>query len=716
MQDLSTLSYHKLSEELVGILCRKTQNNNQQFFRILVAYQLAKMAATMRVSVLTKDRGSVPINLYAINLSPSGEGKTFSTNILEHQTIHQFKNVFEQETLPVIEEENLAELALKRAMVKNIDDEESLSLVRAEYKALGPIPFTFDSGTTAAVKQLRHNLLMAGIGAMNLQIDEIGSNLLGNADVLGTFLETYDAGLLKPKITKHSRENVRNEDIDGSVPTNMLLFGTPSKLLNGGKVEDEFYSFLETGYARRCLFGFTKFSSKKTGLTAEQIYDSLCDTTSNARLVQISNNFAKLASATNYNKQITMPRDVSILLIEYRMYCERLAEEMGEHEEIRKAEMNHRYFKALKLAGAYAFVDGRSIIDSNTLYNAIRLIEESGAALHELLNRDRNYVKLAKYIASIGREVTHVDLTEDLPFYKGAASAKADLMNLAIAWGYKHHIIIKKSQSNNIEFITGETLKETDLSKMVISWSGDVAVGYKNVVCPFDSLHVLTQKSYKHWINHHTNTGRRQEDCLTPGFNCIVLDIDDGTPITTAKLLLEKYKYLLYTTKTHTAAHNRYRIILPINYHLELNADDYKEFMHNVFEWLPFEVDKATGQRSRKWLTHPGNYEYSDGEELLDALMFIPQTAKNDERKQIIQSNQSLNNMERWFINNSSSGNRNNQLIRYALMLVDTGRTYDDVREAVLALNAKLNDKLSQKEIDDTIMVSTARAIMKKAA
>ncbi len=715
MRDLDTLEFHKLSEDLVDILCRKTQNKNHLFFRILVAYHLAKLASNMRVTILTKDRGSIPINLYAINLSPSGEGKTFATNIIEGEVTNQFKSTFLEATLPIIEEKNLFALAVKRAAIKNLEEDQCLAAILTEYDSLGPMPFSFDSGTTAAVKQLRHNMLMAGIGAMSLQIDEIGSNLLGNADVLGTFLETFDAGLLKPKITKNTRENVRSEEIDGVVPTNILLFGTPNKLLNGGKIEDELYSFLETGYARRCFFGFTKFSSKNTGMTPEEVYEALIDITASKRLKQISTNFAKLASAVNYNKIISVPKEVSILLIEYRMFCEAKAETFGEHEDIRKAEMNHRYFKALKLAGAYAFVDNRSIIDKEVLYAAIKMAEESGKAFKELLNRDRNYVKLAKYIAAIRREVTHVDLTEDLPFYKGANSVKQDLMNLAVAWGYKHHIIIKKTESNGIDFFTGETLQKTDIKKLHVAYSSDISTGYKNVIAAFSDLYALTQQSHKHWINHHTSTGRRQEDCLISGFNLIVLDVDDAhTKIKTVQLLLKDYQYLIYTTKRHTATANRFRVILPINYHIQLDAEEFKEFMQNVFEWLPFKCDTATGQRSRKWLTHPGSYMYGKGEKLLDALAFIPKTSKNDECKQIIQSNQSLTNIERWFVQNSATGNRNNQLIRYALLLVDMGKDYNTIRTAILDLNKKLSNKLNVNEIDSTIMISTNRAINKR--
>ena len=84
------------------------------------------------------------------------------------------------------------------------------------------------------MKQLRHKLLLANCGSINLQIDEIGSNLIGSVDVLTLFLELYDQGIVKQKLTKNTAENQRGEELDGKTPTNMLLFGTPAKLLDGG--------------------------------------------------------------------------------------------------------------------------------------------------------------------------------------------------------------------------------------------------------------------------------------------------------------------------------------------------------------------------------------------------------------------------------------------------------------------------------------------------
>jgi len=169
----------------------------------------------------------------------------------------------------------------------------------------------------------------------------------------------------------------------------------------------------------------------------------------------------------------------------------------------------------------------------------------------------------------------------------------------------------------------------------------------------------------------------------------------------------------LYTTKRHTKQEHRFRIVLPLNYELTLDGKDFKEFMHNIYEWLPFEVDTATNQRARKWLAHPKQYEYNDGE-LLDVLSFIPKTSKNEERKILLNSQHSMDNLERWVINNIGDGNRNNLLLRYALLLLDSGFDFEGIRQRVLALNDKIPDKLEEAEVMSTILITVAKNIAKK--
>jgi Schitoviridae DNA primase len=713
MKSYDEMEFHPTAEQLVEILCNKTQNRNPLFFRVLVAYYFSLVASMMRCKIASAGQKELPVNLYAINLGTSGSGKGHSTNVIEESVIDQFQQNFTENTFPLLASQNIPKISHRRAVRCQTDPDEELLRAEKEFGSLGPLVFSFDSGTTAAVKQARHKLLMASAGSMNLQIDEIGSNLMGNMEVLNTFLELYDVGRIKQKLVKNTNDNIRHEEINGRTPTNMLLFGTPSRLLNGGKVEDEFYSMLDTGYARRCFFGYAKGHTRTQGLTPVEILAQRTNTNTEQFLEDLSDRLGALADMSLVAKTLQVTKEVSLLFIEYEQRCIAEAEKLGEHDEMRKAEMSHRYFKALKLAGAYAFIDGSPEITEDLAYNAIKLAEQSGQAFDQLLTRDRPYVKLAKYIAGINRPVTQADLVEDLPFYKGSLQQKSEMLQLAIAHGYQNNIIIKKAFDDGIEFLRGETLEVTDLDKMLVSYSGDIATGYRGDQAPFAELTKLTQAKGLHWCTHQFKNEHRTEDNAEPGFNMVVLDIDHGVNFSTAKLLLKDYKALFYTTKRHTPDDNRFRVILPTNYVLKLDAKDYKEFMHNLFNWLPFEVDEATGQRARKWLSHNGHSEYQDGE-LLDVLPFIPKTSKNDDFKQRVLDQRGMDNLERWVMNNSGDGNRNNMLLRYALVLVDGGFDFENIRQRVTSLNSKMTDSLDEAEILSTVMVSVGKALAKK--
>jgi len=711
MIDLTNVEHHPAINEIVEVLNAKTQNNDRGFFQAEVAYFLGKMASNMRAVVVTKDRGEIPINIYALALGSSGYGKGYSVNIMENEFMMAFKKRFLNETFPIIAEKHLWELATQRAVRNASDPQEEFDRIEKEYKGAGTFAYTFDSGSTPAVKQLRHKLLLSNSGAISLQIDEVGSNLMGSTEVMTLFLELYDQGMVKQKITKVSAENTRNEEVDGKTPTNMLLFGTPASLLDNGATEDQFYGFLETGYARRCIFGWGKLDRKAfESQTAEEAYYRLIDPANSSTVQKWADRFEKLADPVMFGWKMEVSDEVAIALMQYKMDCESLAFDMGDHEEIKKSEMSHRYFKALKLAGAYAFIDSSMEVEMEHLLQAILLVEESGTAFQAILTREKAYVKLAKYISGIGREVTHADLVEELPFYPKAQSQRNDMLNLAVAWGYREHISIKKSYIDSIEFFRGERLKETNLDEMVLSYGDHWAYNYLNEKVPFDQLHVLTQAEGMHWANHHFKNGHRAEENTIAGSNMVVIDVDGGVSLDTVHELLKEYKFMTYTTKRHTEEENRFRLILPMNYHLELDSNDYKEFMNSIMEWLPFKTDDSANQRSKKWeCFEGGQYHYNLEGDLLDCLPFIPKTTKNDQFKQAYQQVQSLDNLERWFAQRMMHGNRNNHMLKFALALVDNGMDLVDVTQMVYNFNKKIKNPLPDSEIDNTILVTVAK-------
>lgn len=717
MIDLSGVTHNPALEDIVSVLCNKTSNTDRGFFRAEVAFFFGKMASNMRVTIITKDRGDIPVNIYALALATSGFGKGHSVNIVENEIMRGFKRRFMEETLPIVAERNLWDIAHERSLRNGSDPNEEFEKAETEYKRAGVYPFTFDSGTVPAVKQLRHKLLLANAGAISLQIDEIGSNLIGNVDVLNAYLELYDQGIIKNKLTKNTAENTRGEEIDGKTPTNLLLFGTPAKLFDGGQTEDQFYSFLETGYARRCIFGLGVQMRKAFHTqTPEEMYARSIKTDNSATITKYSQLFHGLADPAVFGWKLAVSDEVGITLLRYKIACERAAEEMPDHKEVQKSEISHRYFRALKLAGAYAFIDQSIEIEIHHLLQAILLIEESGQAFQSILKREKTYVKLAKYIAGTENEVTHADLNEALPFYKSGTAARNEMMMMAMAWGYKQHIIIKKRFEDGIEFFKGETLEITNLDEVRISYSDNWAYNYQNEIVPFTELHNLTQEPGMHWTNHHFRNGHRAEENGVPGFNLLVIDVDKGISLSMAHELMRDYKFLTYTTKRHTEEANRFRLILPINYTLYLDSEEYKEFMVNVLSWLPFECDESTIQRARKWEScDKGSYHYNFEGDMVDALAFIPKTTKNEQWKLNNATVQSLDNLERWFAQRMESGNRNNQMLKFALALVDSGMDFLSISQQIKSFNEKLANRLSEDEINSTILQTVSKKMSKSA-
>tara|TARA_R110002020_G_scaffold392816_1_gene603109 strand:+ start:1490 stop:3646 length:2157 start_codon:yes stop_codon:yes gene_type:complete len=715
--------YHPFSEKIVDILVRKVNNNNRHFFRILTGYYLSKVASMMRCNIQTNDRDVIPVNTYVLNLMVSGTGKGHSTNILEREFVMYFKKEFLNTVFPKKAEENIQTLAHERALAKinigqsilplNEQYDFELDKFQRHFDRLGELAFSFDSGTSPAVKQMREKLLLASAGSMNLELDEVGSNLTNNVDVLNTFLELYDVGLVKQKLIKNTVENIRSEELPGNTPTNLMMFGTPTKLLDGGKTEEEFKQFLETGYARRLLFGYTTESHRMKYASAQERYKQMVDADLAKDMRAIQKDFTDFAKRP-FNPVLQISETNSIHLIEYQIKCEDLADDMKDHMAIHKAEMIHRYYKAIKLAGAYTFADNSTEITKDHLDYAISVVEDSGEAFHTLMRKQGPYERLAHYLADCDNEVTQHELIEELPFYKGSEAQRRDLMTLATSFGYKNNIIIRKRTLDDIEFFIGETLAETDLDNLTVAISTDIAYNYEADSPPFDLLHKLTTASGYHYTVHAFVNGHRKSENVIQGFNLLVLDCDGDVSINTVKVLLEDYTFLISTTKRHTEEINRFRLILPLSHRIKLSSSEYSKFMMNVFAWLPFPVDEGAKDIARKWATNPGFYEYNKGN-VIDATMFIPETKRSDETKARISSS-GVTNIERWFEAHTATGNRANHLYRYGMVLIDAELGLGDIVEKIEAFNNRLEVPLPEDQFRNSIVKSISKEFQKRQA
>ena len=675
----------------------------------------------MRATINSPERGTIPINIYSIGLATSGFGKGHSVSIME-EVLQEFRDEYMGVVFDQIADDALFDMAVDIAATKGSNEQEELAAITADYKRQGFAPFIFDSGTGPAVKQLRYKLLLAKNGSINFQMDEIGSNLQSNTEVLNTLLELYDLGKIKAKLVKNTPDNERGMDIVGSTPTNVLMFGTSSKLFDGAKIEEEFYSFLATGYARRCFFGIGKPPSVLSSVKPEDVYNSLVSKNQSMAMNRWQTALKKFADPRYHGIELQIPKEVGVELVAYRLQCEAMANDLPEHEEIRKAELSHRYFKALKLAGVYAFLDESGDITQMHIRQAIKVAEESGVSFGKLLTRERNFVRLAKYISVSADNLTHADLVEDLPYYPTSNTARKEMMDLAMAWSHGNHVVITKNVVQQVEFFSGSRLQETDLEKLHLSFSDHFAYNYEATEQPLDMLPRLLAAPDHHWANHAFEGEHRKEDNVIPGFDLLTVDIDGhernkegeiikyGITLEAVHELLADYTFVTATTKRHQDDEHRFRLILPSNYLLTLDKDDYKEFMNSFLMWLPFESDPTANQRSKKWLTHEDSEVHVNrGPQIVDVLPFIPKTKQNNEYVQYIADLGNIDNLERWFRNNLQDGNRNNTLLNFAMMLKDGGMAFDEIESKVLAINAASSSPLKKDEVQSTVLKSVAQ-------
>lgn len=708
LKPFDQMKYDAVTEMLTDIMCAKTQNSERMFFRVAVSYYWGVLASQMHASVVGWGGSKLPINIYAMNLSPSGTGKGYSTGLVEDSVINKFRETFMENTFPLAAEQRINTLAAQRAKRKGTDVNDEIETLTKEFNTIGSLLFSFDSATVPAVKQLRHKLNMANAGGVNLQVDEIGANLVGQTEVLNAFLELYDKGMIKDKLVKSSVENTRYERIEGFTPTNMLLFGTPSKLLDSGLTQKYLVEMLEMGYARRCFFGYIPKVKKNVGSDAATLVNQMFNTTSDATLDQLSNDLELLADISNMNKEVVIDQAEAVYLMEYKIHCDKRAECLKEHENIMRSELENRFFKVLKLSAAYAFRDYSPNITVDHLEAAMRLAEDSGEHFARLMTPEYDYEKVAKFLSECNTGVTLPDLEQALPCFRGSKQAKDQLIEYATAWGYRNNIIIKKLYDSNILFLRGESLQKTNLDSLIISTSDKLAEGYNAKRIKFEDLEGLGTVNDYHWANHHFEGGYRREDHTLAGFNMLVFDVDGTLPLGTAVELLKGYKAFFYTTKRHQNEDglDRYRIILPTNYELLLDREEYKMFMDNVMSSLPFDMDESCNQRNKKWLTCKSTQVLTTDGELFDVLPYIPRTAKNEEREARFKDQKDLDNLERWVLNNTGDGNRNKQLYNYAMVLVESGLQFTEIGEKVRTLNNKLMDKLSDEELQATILKS----------
>lgn len=695
-----------MTSDILKILQTKMTTKDEGFLLNLITYKLGQIATNMGTTVTYIGGKKIPTNIYVLNLANSGFSKGKSLKFLETEIFHKFKDNFSTGTF--IDKTRL-EVEARADLNAILTGKEPKFEEQVLWKKITDLPsyvYTFGSGSTPeGLKGLMTSLSMRRTGAISLEIDEIGSNISSNKEVLDTALEVYDNGLVKNKLKRTDS----NAEIENPVAMNLMAFGTPSRLFDGGPSEEQLMSFLETGYGRRFLFGYV--DEQTSVMEASEKMLSLMDKSVDADAERIADELKLLSDIRRHSMEIELEDDANVLLFEYEEKCLKQAGLLKAYQDIEITEMSHRYFRVLKISGIYGFIEGSKTVTKRMVEDAIELVERSGEAFKKTMQRDKPYVRLAKYIAEQGAApVTLADLTHDLGgFFKGSESAKRDMLTLAKSWAATNDIIIKESLTGDIQYFTGEVVQNTSLDNIIVSASTDLASGYVPHNAKWTDFTKLCTRDMN-FCTHHFEDQHRTGTKAILDTNLLVLDIDEGVSLKLAQKLLEDYEYLMYTTKRHTETHNRFRVLIPMSKIIKLTEEEHTNFYKNIYDWLPFEVDDQTADIARKWQTYKESKVFTNEGKMFDPTIHIPNTTKAIKTREHLKSfGNDVSKLERYIFANVKG--RNNGLLQLAAVHVDRGLDYDTVDQLICASNAKLADPLSDKEIAATVMKTVSKKI-----
>ena len=694
-------------DEIINFIKTKTGRSlDESFITLMVLNKISQMASHMRIKIEMYDGTKVPCNMYSCVLAPSGYSKGLTNNILEDDVFKGFRDKYEEVTYPFVAEGNVKALASKKALKEGMEEDEALDVIMKRYNELPSPLYDFKEATDAGLKGAREKYTMTGIGGTNMSVDEIAYSLEKLEDVFSTLLETFDMAKAKDKLIK-----VNSNGASGSIPSTLMMFGSPSSLLNGSNNEHQFINMLRQGFARRTMFSLIKDYKNNEKESAKSIIErSKLSKTSQSDL---NDYFIDLADKDVLGTVVTMSDELSEQLLDYKSECEMLSDNLKDHQDIEKFEMSHRYWKVLKIVGLLAFSEKRSSSTKEDLDYAINLAEESGKSFKDIMKRDANYVRLFKYLVDVGHKVTDADLYENLQFYASSNNAqRKDMKQLASAHAYNNNGFLRETAKNGVVFLEAEKMKETDLAKLTLSYSNDMTEGYNNDYVDWTKLPQLLKANELHYCTHHFTDGYRDAEHAITGFDVIALDLDKDVSMELVGALMSEYEYIMQTTKRHTSENHRFRLLLPMKFRMKLNEEDFKTFMENVFEVLPFETDSQTKNISRKWLSNPNAEIFRNAGVLFDPTDFIPDTQKSIEFKKNMGDMSDLDALERYFMLELSHGaTRNNLMLRFATMLVDGGLGYEEIELKTLALNDKIDPPLPFKELNSTVFTTVRKKL-----
>ncbi len=547
------------------------------------------------------------------------------------------------------------------------------------------------------------------VGSVNVVADELADNIMQMADIFTKLKSTWDTGQSEGPLNVTSGGEAYF--LVENVVFNALLFGAPAPFELVPAKKDRLLETYVSGMARRSFIYHNntyKKSENRNSLFEKQpseFYDKL------------DKYILELRHFINNTEFITYPQEIRDMLLEYDSIKE--LERERSHSPI--AEDLGSTKKMEKLLGIIATLDLEDTINVEHLKFVIDFTEALDKTAEETIEikpvyqriyneiEKRSYTTRTEIIKSV-KDITVKDLDSQMILVQEHANILGNSL-------------IKKEYDGIVKYKI-EKLSTTSLDNIIISINADmrptVPQGFIRKVGTFKGLaEKIINADFRYSAGSFRNDYITDANYLQEQ-NLFIIDIDNDLTLEDAKNLFSGMTYLIATTRTHQKEKkgitcDRFRIILPTMSTFHLSPSVYSDMYMNVINSLGIEeADTQCRNASRWYYGNPnGEHWYNEGE-LLDIRTFIPDSSEHKEASGSVNKYDTtsydapasvrVDAALRWFLANTSKGNRNKNIFLLGALLKDSQKIAEpDWAGWLQRANACLSQPLSESDMKTTI-------------
>lgn len=691
MKDIINLAHKEV--------CRITKNANVNKNITLNALLFTASSAlgTRRLKILHNGELSY-INFFGTTFANSGTGKDVALNVCE--------KIFDLNNKNYIE--------MLKLNFKQLNAELPTDTIEQDNKIDYITPSKYSTplrGSVEGIMRVGNFFNKTSLGAFNITSGEFAHEI--NKQNLAILTKLWQSGSNDGSTNVNEKYKPIN-----NIPTNILLYGSYEPFKQDIKLHKELNEMLISGLARRSFFAIDDNNDKKyIKNKIESNFDILLD---------YGKEFKEHIKTLNTNI-IKIESEAEKLLIKY---MDKVNNIFNKHKSKINEIATTNENKIARLSGIITLIGLKSIVDKQSMKQAIDIINKSNNALKYILEPKTIYKRMYDELILEPRGLSVTELIDK----NIGTNKKTDIENnidlledYAFRFNQKIEIYGKAKKYRLIQY------ENTNINEIIVAIASGLSkepqkeLYYKNIKIPFFGDGKTIEQLVKHNIiksfltchlendKRKPDFGYRKKDNFISGQNLIAFDIDEGITLEEAKDLLEQYQYIIYTTKSHQKEKNgiivdRFRILLPTKTKFYVNIEQHKKLYENLSKALGLSTyDIATRNATRLWFTNSKAQIITNKDsDLLDVRCCLPDTEKEEKIKYIskeeideVSKDKRIQGMIRYTLQNAIIGNRNTSIYKLYKFLYDL--KVKNIDTIIYNINTLLKDSLSLNEINQII-------------